>query len=145
MPLAPAPTRARRPPRAKLGPAVLAAMMRGASLDEIARMKRMSRARVETSLRDELQRCWAPRADDYARFQVSWLERIAGKLVAKTMDGDLKAVDRLLRLSERLDRYRGFTKGAPGIVEDYAVIHARLMAKMNSALTRAPAPPREGS
>jgi hypothetical protein len=143
MPLAPEPFRARRPPRVKRGPAVLAALMRGESLDEIAKAQRISRARVENALRDELQRCWAPRADDYARFQIAWLDRIAGKLVAKTMDGDLKAVDRLLRLSDRLDRYRGFTKGTPAVVEDYASIHERLMAKINNALARAPAPARE--
>lgn len=145
MPLVPEPFRARRPPRAKRGPAILAALMQGDSLDEIAKAQRISRARVESALRDELQRCWAPRADDYARFQIAWLDRTAGKLVAKMKDGDLRAVDRLLRLSDRLDRYRGFSKATPAMVEDYGAIHERLMAKINNALARAPAPAREAS
>jgi hypothetical protein len=143
MPLAPEPVRARRPPRGKRGPAVLAALMQGDNLDEIAHAQRISRERVENVLRDELQRCWAPRADDYARFQIAWLDRVAGELVIKTRKGDLKAVDRLLRLSDRLDRYRGFTKGTPAVVEDYASIHERLMAKINNALAREPSQTRE--
>jgi hypothetical protein len=139
MPLATESFRTRRVPRAKRGPQILAALMQGDSLDEIAEAQQLSPSRVESALRDELQRLWAPRADDYARFQIAWLVRVAGKLVKKTEDGDLRAVDRLLRLSDRLDRYRGFTKGTPAIAEDYSAIHERLMAKMNSALARAPA------
>jgi hypothetical protein len=140
MPLATEPSRARQAPRAKRGPAILAALMRGDSLDEIATAERLSPFKVESALRDELQRLWAPRAEDYARFQTAWLHRAAGRLVRKTEDGDLRAVDRLLRLSDRLDRYRGFSKATPAIAEDYATIHERLMAKMNRALAHAPAP-----
>ena len=91
-------------------------------------------------LRDELQRRWAPRADDYARFQIARLDGLAGKLSRKAEDGDLRNIDRLLRLSDRLDRYRGFSKGTPAIAEDYSAIHARLMAKMTAAFRRTPAP-----
>jgi hypothetical protein len=145
MPPAPEPFRARRTPRTKRGPAILAALMRGNSLDEIAAAQRISRVRVENALREELQRCWAPRHDDYARFQIASLDRMAGRLVSNTEHGDLRAVDRLLRLNDRLDRYRGFTKGTPAALEDYGTIHERLMAKINSALARSPAPVREDS
>ena len=140
MPLATVPLRARRPRRVKHGPAILAALMHGHSLDEIAKAQRVSPARVENALRDELQRRWAPRADDYARFQIARLDGLAGKLSRKAEDGDLRNIDRLLRLSDRLDRYRGFSKGTPAIAEDYSAIHARLMAKMTAAFRRTPAP-----
>jgi hypothetical protein len=141
MPLATEPSRARQAPRAKRGPAILTALMRGETLGEIARARRISPSKAENALREELQRLWSPRTEDYARFQIAWLDRVAGRLVRKIEDGDLRAVDRLLRVSDRLDRYRGFTKGTPAVAEDYASIHERLMAKLSSA--RAPAPASE--
>ena len=57
MPLAAQPSRARKPAR---GPHILAALLAGKNLDEIAREQQLPRKRVEKALRDELQRRWAP-------------------------------------------------------------------------------------
>jgi len=140
MPLATEQTRARKSARLKHGPKLLAALLRGASIDEIAATHRLTAKRVHNAVRDELQRRWTPPADDYARLQIARLDLMAAKLLQKTEDGDLRAVDRLLRLADRLDRYHGFSKATPAIAEDYAAIHERLMAKMNSAFARADAP-----
>ena len=50
---------ARGNPRAD--PRILAALLAGKNLDEVAKEQRLSRKRVEKVLRDELHRRWAPR------------------------------------------------------------------------------------
>jgi hypothetical protein len=80
MPLAAQPSRARKLAR---GPQILAALLAGKNLDEIAREQQLPRKRVEKALRDELQRRWAPAAEDYARLQIARLERMSARLAAR--------------------------------------------------------------
>lgn len=140
MPLAAQPSRARKLAR---GPQILAALLAGKNLDEIAREQQLPRKRVEKALRDELQRRWAPAAEDYARLQIARLERMSGRLAAKAEDGDPRAIDRLLRVADRLDRYHGFSKFMPAASNDHEGAHERLLALINRAAARVLGPPPE--
>ena len=113
MPPADAPVRARKAAPARRGPKILAALVAGASVDAIAEREGLSRKRVETMLRDELRRRWVAPAEDYARLQIVRLEAMSAKLAAKAEKGELPAIDRMLKILDRLDRYHGFTKLTP--------------------------------
>ncbi|HXT08895.1 MAG TPA: hypothetical protein VN715_18405 [Roseiarcus sp.] len=104
---------ARKPARVSRGPAVLAAIINGASLAEIATSETLPPKRVEKMLRDELRKRWIAPVQDYARLQIARLEAIATQLKEKSKNGDLPTIDRLLKVLDRLDRYHGFTKLAP--------------------------------
>ena len=138
MPLAAQPSRARKPAR---GPHILAALLAGKNLDEIAKEQQLPRKRVEKALRDELQRRWAPAAEDYARLQIARLERMSAKLAAKAEDGDPRAIDRLLRVADRQDRYHGFSKFMPAASHNYEGAHERLLTMINRAAARVLGPP----
>ena len=140
MPLAAQPSRARKLAR---GPQILAALLAGKNLDEIAKEQQLPRKRVEKALRDELQRRWAPAAEDYARLQIARLERMSARLAAKAEDGDPRAIDRLLRVADRLDRYHGFSKFMPAASNDHEGAHERLLALINRAAARVLGPPPE--
>jgi hypothetical protein len=100
-----------RPARSRVrGPAVLAAMINGQSLTEIASSEALTLKRAEKLLRDELRKRWIAPAQDYARLQIARLEAIATQLKEKSKNGDLPTIDRLLKVLDRLDRYHGFTK-----------------------------------
>jgi hypothetical protein len=101
---------ARKRARATRGPAVLAAVINGMSLADIASTENMSLKSVERAIRTELRKRWIAPAQDYARLQIARLEVIATRLKEKTQDGDLPTIDRLLKIMDRLDRYHGFTK-----------------------------------
>ena len=140
MPLAAQPSRARKSAR---GPQILAALLAGKNLDEIAEEQQLPRNRVEKALRDELQRRWAPPPADYARLQIARLERMSARLAAKAEDGDPRAIDRLLRVADRLDRYHGFSKFMPAASHNYEGAHERLLALINRAAARVLGPPPE--
>src|SRR3978361_177755 len=114
MPMAPvevpARLRASVPARVSHGPAVLAAMISGVALGDIAKTHELTPKRVEKLLRDELRKRWIAPAQDYARLQIARLEAIAVQLKEKCANGDLPAIDRLLKVLDRLDRYHGFNK-----------------------------------
>jgi hypothetical protein len=135
--------RVRGPARPKRGPRILAELIAGASVDDIADRERLSPKRVEKLLRDELQRRWVAPAQDYARLQIARLEAIGAKLKTKAERGDLATIDRLLRIMDRLDKYHGFSTLTPANSEEYAGAHERLMAKINGAATLLRIAPRD--
>jgi hypothetical protein len=92
------------------GARVLDLLMSGQSVDQIAGTKNLTRSRVERILRAELKAISIRPARDHAKLQIHRLEAMVGRLAAKANDGDLAAVDRILRIIERLDRYHGFGK-----------------------------------
>ena len=136
MPPAVAPVRARQAAPARRGPKILVALVAGEGVDAIAEKEGLSRKRVETILRDELRRRWVAPAEDYARLQIVRLEAMSAKLAAKAEKGDLPAIDRMLKILDRLDRYHGFTRLTPAISDQYEGAHERLMAKINNAAAR---------
>jgi hypothetical protein len=91
-------------------PLVLNDLMSGKTVDEISQKRNLTPAQVERILRAELKGFSIRPAQDYAKLQIRRLESVIAKLTEKANDGDLGAVDRLMRMLDRLDRYHGFGK-----------------------------------
>jgi hypothetical protein len=121
------PTRAQR---------VLASLIAGAGFDEISAAEQLTRKRTENLLRQELRNRWMAPAEEFARLQVARLEHMILRLLDRIQDGDLKAIDRALKIVDRLDRYHGFTK-AKRLPEQYGEEErARLLKKLNEIADR---------
>jgi hypothetical protein len=127
---------ARKRARPSQGPAVLAAMISGVALGEIAKTHELTLKRVEKLLRDELRKRWIAPAQDYARLQIARLEAIAVQLKEKCGNGDLPAIDRLLKVLDRLDRYHGFNKLAALATAPREDVRAQLMKKIEQATSK---------
>ena len=115
---------------------VLASLIAGAGVDEIGATERLTRKRTENILRQELRNRWVAPAEDFARLQIARLEQMILKLLERLQNGDLKAIDRALKIVDRLDRYHGFTK-AKYVPEQYGdEERARLLKKVNEIADR---------
>lgn len=136
--MAPVEEPARKRARVARGPAVLAAMINGVSLEQIAKSEELSPKRVETMLRDELRKRWVAPAQDYARLQIARLEPLAGQLKEKSKGGHLPSIDRLLKVLDRLDRYHGFMKLAALSPPSREDVREKLTVKLGK-LARKPA------
>jgi hypothetical protein len=129
------PTRSKRS-RVTRAQRVLASLIAGAGVDEISTTERLTRKRTESILRQELRNRWIAPADDFAKLQIARLEQMILKLIDRLQDGDLKAIDRALKIVDRLDRYHGFTK-ANRVPEPYGEEErARLLKKVNEIADR---------
>jgi len=124
---------ARKRGRIPRGPAVVAAMISGVSLGEIARSEKISTKRAEKLLRDELHKRWIAPARDYTRLQIARLECIALLLKEKAKEGHLPTIDRLLKVLDRLDRYHGFNKLAALSTLSHEDVRAKLIARVEQA------------
>ena len=142
MPPNAAPIRARKAAPARRGPKILVALVAGEGVDAIAEKEGLSRKRIETILRDELRRRWVAPIEDYARLQIVRLEAMSAKLAAKAERGDLPAIDRMLKILDRLDRYHGFTRLTPANSAYDEEARERLLAKLNSMAARMIPPPK---
>ncbi len=136
MPPNAAPVRARKAARARRGPKILVALVAGESIEAIAEKEGLSRRKVETMLRDELSRRWVAPAEEYARLQIVRLEAMSANLAAKAEKGDLPAIDRMLKILDRLDRYHGFTKLTPASSSYDEGARERLLTKLNTMAAR---------
>ncbi len=136
MPPADAPVRARKAAPARRGAKIVAALISGQSIEAIAESEGLTRKRAEALLRDELRRRWVAPAADYARLQIVRLEAIAATLAPLAENGELPAIDRVLKILVRLDRYHGFGKLAPASAEPDEGARARLLAKLNTMAER---------
>jgi len=115
---------------------VLASLVAGAGVDEISAAEQLTRKRTETILREALRSRWVAPAEEFARLQIARLERMIAKLVDRLQSGDLEAIDRALKIVDRLDRYHGFTK-AKRLPEQYGEEErARLLKKINEVAER---------
>ncbi len=115
---------------------VLASLIAGAGVDEIGATEQLTRKRTESILRQELRNRWVAPAEDFARLQIARLEQMILKLLERLQEGDLKAIDRALKIVDRLDRYHGFTS-AKRIPEPYGEEdRARLLKKINEIADR---------
>jgi hypothetical protein len=113
-------------------------MIHGASLSEIAETEALKPEKVERLIRNELRKRWTAPAQDYARLQIARLEAIASQLKTKSQGGDLPAIDRLLKVLDRLDRYHGFTKLAAPSTSSGEDVRAKLIVKMEQAASKPP-------
>jgi hypothetical protein len=123
-------------PTVAAAPRALDMLISGQSVDSIADARRHTRARVERILRAELKAISIRPALDYAKLQIKRLEAIVGKLVEKANDGDLAAVDRLLKILDRLDRYHGFAKLPPASQRSTNQAHEELLKKLADMAAR---------
>jgi hypothetical protein len=115
---------------------VLASLVAGAGVDEISTAEQLTRKRTENILRQELRNRWVAPAEEFARLQIARLEQMILKLLERIQNGDLKAIDRALKIVDRLDRYHGFTK-ATRVPEQYGEEdRARLLRKVNEIADR---------
>jgi hypothetical protein len=115
---------------------VLASLIAGAGVDEISTAERLTRKRTENILREALRGRWVAPAEDFARLQIARLERMILNLLERIRNGDLKAIDRALKIVDRLDRYHGFTK-ATRVAEQYGEEErVRLREKVNEIVAR---------
>ena len=126
------------------GQRILAALVAGASVETIAKDEGSSPKRIEKILRDELRRRWVAESQDFAKLQIARLEAMIVKLLERSHEGELGAIDRVLKILDRLDRYYGFGKAppAPAPYDDNA--RERLLAKLNRAAVRLKLGPPEG-
>jgi hypothetical protein len=115
---------------------VLASLIAGAGLDEIGVKEKITRKRTEKILRDELRRRWVAPAQEFARLQIARLECMILKLIDRVQKGELEAIDRALKIVDRLDRYHGFTRADRGIEPYGEEERARLMQKLNDMAAR---------
>lgn len=121
------PTRAER---------VLASVIAGAGADEIAAAERLTRERTESILRQKLRGRWVAPAEEFARLQIARLERMILNLLERIRNGELEAIDRALKIVDRLDRYHGFSR-ASRVSEQYGEEdRARLLKKVNEMVER---------
>src|ERR1700727_640841 len=124
------PTRSKRS-SATRAQRILASLIAGAGVDDIGAAERLTRKRTESILRQELRNRWVAPAEDFARLQIARLEQMILKLLERLQNGDLKAIDRALKIADRLDLYHGFTK-AKRIPKQYGdEERPRLLKKVN--------------
>ena len=136
MPPSVASPRARKAASARRGPEILAALVAGESLDAIAQREALSCKRVEKVLRDELRRRWIAPPEDYARLQIARLETMSARLTPSAERGELPAIDRMLKILDRLDRYHGFSKLTPTPSSYDEGGRERLLTKLNTMAAR---------
>lgn len=121
---------------AAAGPRVLDLLARGQSIESIADARNSPRARVERILRAELKAISIRLARDYAKLQIARLELMVGRLIEKAGDGDLAAIDRVLKILDRLDRYHGFAKLPPASAQSPDQAYEALMKKLADMTAR---------
>ncbi len=121
------PTRGRR---------MLAALIDGVSLDAIAAEEKLPVKRVETIVRDELSWRWVAPIADFAKIQIARLENLCLQVMDRIESGELAAVDRALKIFDRLDRYHGFSRASPALEPYGEEERERLLAKLNAVASR---------
>jgi len=136
MPAAAPTSRARKRDAPTRGQRVLAALVAGASVEAIAKDEGATVKRIEKILRDELRRRWVAEREDFAKLQIARLEAMILKLIERAHEGELGAIDRVLKILDRLDRYYGFGRAAPAAAPYDENARERLLAKLNRAAAR---------
>ena len=120
---------------------ILASLQAGLSYAAIGRAEGLSRERVRQIVAKALDEEGSGTKLDHARVQIARLEpalRLAASAVA---GGDLSAIDRLLRVLDRLDRYCAVEGAA---TSEEAGGRERLLAKLNAMAERMIAARRSG-
>jgi hypothetical protein len=117
-----------------IGARMLDQLALGKSIDQIARTRNYTRTRVEKYVRAELKQISIRPACDYAKIQIRRLDALVDRLTEMANGGDINAIDRLLKVLDRLDRYHGFSsRSLPEVVEE-ANENRRLFRKILTAV-----------
>ncbi len=112
---------------------ILAMVRSGFSYEAIARDENLSRERVRQIVSQALNDPEGGTPLNHARVQTARLEpalRLAARGVA---DGDLRAIDRLLRVLDRVDKYAAVAEAPPPYDEN---ARERLLTKLNQMAER---------
>ena len=84
---------------------------RGLSMAEIADQIGVSDKRMRALVREILARRLPPAPEEFAALQMSRLNAALGIAYSAMLKGDLRALDRVVRIVRELDRYAGFGGG----------------------------------
>jgi hypothetical protein len=123
-------TRSKRS-RATLAQRALPSPAAGAGVEEVSVAEQLTRKGTENTLRQGLRNRWVAPAEEFAR-----LEDMILKLLDRIQNRDLEAIDRALKIVDRLDRHHGFTK-AKRVPEQYGEEdRARLLKKVDEIADR---------
>ena len=123
---------------------ILSALIGGAGIDAISAREALPPKRVESIVREELGRRWIAPLADFAKLQVARLENLSLLLVDRIQKGEIEAVDRALKIFDRLDRYHGFRRANPAAEQYGDEERERLLDKINTIAERVGADTREG-
>ena len=107
---------------------IFARLQEGWSYEAIAEAEDLSRERIRQIIVQTLDQREIDPNRDHTRLQIARLDpalRLAGEAVAK---GEIKAIDRLLRVLERLDKYQG---AAVVVAENEGDARERILAKLS--------------
>ena len=131
---------------------ILASLQAGLSYAAIGRAEGLSRERVRQIVAKALDGEGAETKLDHARVQIARLEPALRLAAGAVAEGDLGAIDRLLRVLDRLDRYSAIegaatSADAGGRERSLAKLNAmaeRMIAARRSGLVDADRRPRPG-
>ena len=124
------------PPHDARAKRMIAALVEGADIDAIAAQERLPPKEVQAILRDALSRRWVAPVAEFAKIQIARLENLCLHVMDRIESGDIAAVDRALRIIDRLDRYHGFQRATPALEPYGEEQRERLLAKINEAANR---------
>jgi hypothetical protein len=128
---APAPSRAAARDLRRLR--ILASLQAGLSYAAIGRAEGLSRERVRQIVVQALDQGQADSKVDHARLQIARLEPALRLAAGAVAEGDLAAIDRQLRVLDRLDRYSAVEGAA---TSEYAGSREKLLSKLNTMAER---------
>jgi hypothetical protein len=74
-------------------------------------------------------------AEDFAKQQIARLEQMIEALIEKANDGELGAIDRILKTLDRLDRYQGFSPASASAGSEYDA-RERILQKLSDVDAR---------
>lgn len=112
---------------------MFAALVGGLSPEAIGAEENLPTKTVEQTVSDKLSDRWLAPAADFAKIQIARLENFCLQVMDRVDAGELAAIDRALRILDRLDRYHGFDRGKPAVERFDDDARAKLMAKINAA------------
>jgi len=123
-------------PRPTPAERMLSALIEGAGLEVIAARERLPAKEVQAILREELDRRWVAPVADFAKIQIRRLENLCLQVMDRVESGELAAIDRALKIIDRLDRYHGFHRATPAVEPYGEEERERLIAKINAMAER---------
>jgi intein/homing endonuclease len=103
---APPPARVTAQDRARRRLRIFARMQQGCSYETIAQEEHLSRERVRQIVKETLDERKVDPTTDHTRLQLARLDPALKIVAEKVAEGDLKAVDRLLRILDKMDKYQ---------------------------------------
>ena len=115
---------------------ILSALIGGAGIDTISAREALPPKRVEAIVREELGRRWIAPLADFAKLQVARLENLSLMMLDRIQKGEIEAVDRALKIFDRLDRYHGFSRANPAAEQYGDEERERLLDKLNTIVER---------